>query len=273
MRLVFRMFFCVCVLVGAASANDAALVARYDAALKLPQVFEILRNEGTASALELAETDGSISPSPAWSSRVASIYSVEKMRAAFEDGLRRGNSLAASEPALAFFETDLGRRIVELELAARTALSDEEIAEATKDRARDLSETMPGRRDMYEAFIRVNNLVDSNVMGALNSNLAFYRGLGSNPSFNSMDERTILSSVYEQAGEIREEMEDWTMNFSVLAYELLTDKEMEDYIALSETPAGQHLNKALFSAFDVVFEMHSFELGRAMAEFMQGDDT
>jgi hypothetical protein len=63
------------------------------------------------------------------------------------------------------------------------------------------------------------------------------------------------------------------MNFSVLAYGLLSEEEMQSYIDASDTRAGQILNTALFAGFDKVFELHSFELGRALAEFMVGDDT
>ena len=83
----------------------------------------------------------------------------------------------------------------------------------------------------------------------------------------------MLRQVYQQEPEIRADMEDWTMNFSVLAYGLLSTEEMQSYLDMSRTSEGQTLNAALFAGFDRVFEMHSFELGRAMSEFMAGDDT
>jgi hypothetical protein len=47
---------------------------------------------------------------------------------------------------------------------------------------------------------------------------------------------------------------------------------MDAYIAFSETRAGQQVNAALFAAFDKVFTRVSFDLGRAVALRMQGED-
>ncbi|MCY4335697.1 MAG: hypothetical protein OXC60_13650 [Litoreibacter sp.] len=127
--------------------------------------------------------------------------------------------------------------------------------------------------EAYQEFIDINGFVDNNLAGALNSNLAFYRGLASNPEFRTMDESTMFEQVYQQAEQIRKDMVDWTMNFSVLAYSVLSLEEMQDYIDSSASEAGQVLNSALFAGFDQVFEYHSYELGRAMAEFMAGDET
>ena len=256
-----------------AFADESALVERYMTALKLDEVFDILRDEGVTSAEEIAREDEAITASPAWSSRVDRIYAIDKMEAIFRQGLSTTESFDLSEEALAFFESELGQRIVDIEISARKALSDEDVEDQARDMARALSEEDPRRKKLYDRFIEVNNLVESNLMGALNSNLAFYQGLGTSPLFGNLDEQSMLSRVYGEAEEIRADMVDWTMNFSVLAYGLLTEEEMETYLESAETPAGQILNRALFAGFDQVFELHSFELGRAMAEFMVGDDT
>lgn len=255
------------------TATANAMVDRYFAAFKMEDVFEILRDEGISSALEIAEEEEGISASPAWTSRVEAIYAIDKMDATFRHGLAGAANLDVSEEALAFFEAELGRRIVNIEIDARRALGQDGVEDEMRERAKALEEEDPDRLKLYDQFIDVNALVDSNVMGALNSNLAFYQGLGTNPLFGAMDESSMLSQVYDQEPEIREDMEDWTMNFSVLAYSLLTEKELRDYIAISGTRSGQVLNTALFAGFDKVFAFQSFELGRAMAEFMVGDDT
>ncbi len=256
-----------------AAADTDALIDRYYKALNMNEVFEILHDEGVASAIEMAQEDEGISLSPAWTSRVESIYAIDKMDAAFRSGLTQSRSIEASEKAIAFFEGDLGSRIVDIELSARRALDDDAIEDAAREKAETMREEDPDRLALYNQFIAVNDLIDSNVTGALNANLAFYQGFGSNPLFGGMDERSMLAQVYGQETEIREGMEDWTMNFSVLAYSILTDEEVEQYIEVSDTQAGRLLNTALFAGFDKVFQLQSFELGRAMAEFMVGDDT
>ena len=273
MRFVVTSAIVLCLQTSAVLANSGSLIERYYDALKMDEVFQLLQDEGVEGAVEIAQDDEAITLSPAWTSRARQIYSIEKMDAAFRLGLAEATDLSNSEEAIAFFETELGQRIVDIELAARTALSDDAAEEAAVEMAETLREADPDRVALYERFIEANNLVDSNVMGALNANLAFYRGLGTNELFGGLDEGSMLSQVYTQEPEIRSGMEEWTMNFSVLAYSLLSEEEMSDYIAMSEAPSGQQLNSALFAGFDQVFEMHSFELGRAMAEFMAGDDT
>ncbi|WP_298357685.1 hypothetical protein [uncultured Litoreibacter sp.] len=273
MRFAAALASCFVLSVSPVAASDNDLIDRYFNALNMPEVFEILREEGIESALEIAERDEGISVSPAWTSRVSAIYAVDKMDAAFRLGMGEVSNLEASTEALEFFESELGRRIVAIELDARRALGEDGIEDAMRDRAEAMLEEQPERIQKYADFIRVNDLVDSNVMGALNANLAFYQGLGTNPLFSGMDEQSMLARVYGQEAEIREDMVDWTMNFSVLAYSILLDEELDAYIDASDSRPGQVLNTALFAGFDQVFELQSFELGRAMAEFMEGDDT
>ncbi len=273
MRFLVASVTVLCLQSTAVFANAGALIDRYYEALKMEEVFKILQEEGVQGAIEIAQEDEAITLSPAWRSRAERIYSIDKMDAAFRIGLNTATKLEGSEDAIAFFESELGQRIVDIELAARTALADDAAEEAAAESVEMLRETDPTRIALYEQFISINNLVDSNVMGALNANLAFYRGLGTSELFGALDESSMLNQVYTQEPEIRSEMENWTMNFSVLAYSLLSMEEMEDYVAISQEPAGQQLNTALFAGFDQVFEMHSYELGRAMAEFMAGDDT
>lgn len=273
MRFLISVLFVSLLTTSHVAADSGAMVNRYFAALKMDDVFDILREEGVKAGLEIADEEEGISASPAWTARIKSIYAVDKMDAAFRHALSTSADLASSEEAVAFFESQFGQRVVEIELDARRALSDESVEDAVREQAEVMKEENPKRLELYDEFIRVNGLIDSNVMGALNANLAFYQGLGTNPLFGAMDESSMLAQVYEQEPEIRKDMEDWTINFSVLAYDLLTVEEVQDYIDISETRAGQILNTALFAGFDRVFELQSFELGRAMAEFMVGDDT
>ena len=77
---------------------------------------------------------------------------------------------------IAFFEGPLGRRVVELELSARRALLDEDVEAASRTALEARRADDDPLLDRLEAFISVNDLIESNVVGALNSNIAFYRG-------------------------------------------------------------------------------------------------
>ncbi len=252
---------------------QTALVDRYYAALKMDDVFRILRDEGIAGGEEITE-DGEVQASPSWTRRLQQIYALDKMDAEFRDGMIASGALEGSDDAIAFFETEAGKRIVQIELDARIALNDEALEEDVRQKVETMRADNDPRIELYENFVIVNDLIDSNVMGALNSNLAFYQGMASNPQFGqSLPEGVMLSTVWEQEPEIRESVTDWTMNFSALAYSVLSLEELQAYIDLSASEAGQKFNTALFAGFDQMFEQQSYELGQATAEFMMGDDT
>lgn len=271
-----HLLVCAVTASGVALATPLAaddLIDRYYSALKIETVMQILRDEGMAAGQSMTE-DGQISASPAWTAQLNRIYDIETMDAVFRSGLDDVRDLKRSEPAIAFFETELGARIVDVEIDARISLADESLEAELLSHVEALRDEDPERVELYEAFIESNGLVDSNVSGALNSNLAFYQGLATNPDFGAgMTEEFMLNSVWAQEPEIREDMENWTISFAALAYGLLSNEDLEAYIALSRSEAGQKLNSALFRAFDQVFEIHSYALGRAVADFSQGDDT
>lgn len=136
-----------------------------------------------------------------------------------------------------------------------------------------LREADPARFGLLEEFVEVNDLIESNVMGAMNSNYAFYIGLMEGEAFgDGLTERDILADVWEQEAEIRADTEDWVYSYLALAYDPLTDEDIEAYIALSETEEGRALNRAMFAAFDELFVSISRRLGYGAAGFMAGQD-
>jgi hypothetical protein len=62
------------------------------------------------------------------------------------------------------------------------------------------------------------------------------------------------------------------MPYLAMAYQPLSDADLEAYIAFSRTPEGQVLNRALFAAFDALFNALSRDLGLAAARLMAGQD-
>ena len=127
------------------------------------------------------------------------------------------------------------------------------------------------RAELLAEFAAINDLVDRNVTGALNANLAFYRGLTSGEGFD-MTEGEILDEVWGQEPEIRQDTTGWIFGYMTFAYETLSDDQLRAYIEMAESDAGKELNRALFAGFDAVFGDVSFEMGQATARFSVGDD-
>ena len=152
-------------------------------------------------------------------------------------------------------------------------MADDDVEEAARATWALMPEEDPDRAGRIEAFVEVNDLVDENVEGALNANLAFLRGLDDGGAFpEPMPEDELLAQVWASEPEVRAEMEGWLGGFLSLAYEPLEDEALDAYIAFSESPEGQALNRALFDGFDAMYRGLSGELGRATAAQIAGQD-
>jgi len=113
-------------------------------------------------------------------------------------------------------------------------------------------------------------LIERNVMGALNSNLVFYNGLVDGGALE-MSQADIVADVWSQEESVRDEARDWLNAFLLMAYEPLDKAELQAYIAFYQTPEGKVLNRAMFDAFDAMYEEVSYILGRALARHMQSE--
>ena len=107
----------------------------------------------------------------------------------------------------------------------------------------------------------------------MSGNLAFMTGMASTGAYGSdMPEDQILSDIWAQEDQVRADTSTWLYAYLGLAYSPLSEAEMNAYVEFWESPAGQRLNAALFTAFDRVFRQVSHDLGRAAGRAMQGSD-
>lgn len=250
-------------------------VAALAEVMQIDAVIAILRDEGLdyGESLEAEMFPGQ--GGPRWQGIVGMIYDPGQMRARFDAAFAR--ELAAAPEAVAaatdFFGSEQGQRLLTLELEARRALLDSVVEDAAALAWADLVAAQDPRVALIERFVAVNDLLESNVMGALNANLAFYRGMAEAGAFGAeMTESDMLAEVWAQEPQARADTEEWLYPYLALAYQPVSDADLEAYVAFSESPAGQRLNAALFAAFDAVFIDISQDLGRAVALQVQGDD-
>ena len=253
-----------------ASAEDAGTLFR---ALGMPEIIEVMREEGLdygeTIRADLLQGEGGAG----WTATVSDIYDADAMGRQMLDGFGSRLDGVDLAPLLAFFESERGRRIVELEVSARRAFLDEEIEEAAGVTAATLAEERPDRHALLGQFVEANDLVESNVMGAMNANYAFFMGLMEGDAFGQdLSEQEILADVWSQEAEIRTDTEQWVYSYLALAYDPLSDEDIEAYIALSRTEEGRALNRALFGAFDDLFVDISRRLGQGAAGFIAGEE-
>jgi hypothetical protein len=253
----------------------SATISQLGTVMRLDELFDVLREEGIAYGAELEADMFPAGGGPGWASAVSDIYDLPLMRARFNQALRAG--LASDPQAMTeivdFFSSDLGNRVLGLEIEARRAFLDD----AAEDAARVAADKRRADRDprarQLDRFIEVGDLLEMNVAGALSGNLAFLNGMNeTGVNGVTLPEAEVMEQVWGQEAQIRDDSQSWLHAYLGLAYAPLTDAELDAYIAFWETPAGQRLNAALFSAFDEVFSRVSLELGRAAGQAMLGQD-
>ncbi|MEL7257589.1 MAG: DUF2059 domain-containing protein [Pseudomonadota bacterium] len=270
LSLAFASVFTVLSVVPMARAAGEDMAALIDA-LRVDETVEIMRKEGLRYGSELGEEMLPGVNAKTWQDQVARIYDTEKMAQAVTQGFETALEGKEIAEVVAFFTSETGQEIVSLELSAREAFLSEDTEMAAMDayeRARDENSEL---FQQVETLISDSDLVDYNVMGALNSNLMFYRGLADGGAFE-MSEEDMLADVWSQEGEIRHDSEGWLGAFLILAYQPLEEDELEAYAEFYRSEQGKVLNAAIFEAYDQMYEELSYLLGRAVAQQMQSEE-
>ena len=250
--------------------TDPAAAALFDA-LDLTAMIAVIRDEGLVYGQSL-QADLFPDNGNGWAEQVSAIYDADQMRQLFEQTMRHELDAGLVPQMLAFFNSDLGRRVTGLEISAREALLDDAVEETANQMRDDLAAAKTGRYAGLQRFVEVNDLIEANVSGALNANLAFYQGLSDGGAFPTpMSESDILRDVWTQEPAVRTDTADWLMAYLGLAYQPLSDADLDAYIEFSLTPAGRAVNQAQFVAFDRVFGDISRRLGMAAATHMASE--
>lgn len=266
LRHVLALPFVFLALPAASSQADELLDA-----LGIPEVIAVMQEEGVGYGAELAEDLIPGGPSPSWDATVQRIYSAKKMDTSVREGFRDALGDTDLDPLLAFFQTEQGQRIVRLEISARRALVDEDVEAQARAVFRELEGTGDERLQLLDEFVEINELIEANVVGALNSSYQFYRGLADGGAVD-LSEDEIVSDVWAQEEETRLDTREWLYGYLLMAYGPLEREVIEEYITLSQTEAGAAMNRALFAGFDDMYGDISYALGLAAARQMQGQD-
>ncbi|MBV0911948.1 DUF2059 domain-containing protein [Anianabacter salinae] len=255
-----------------AQAQDSDVDRLYDL-LGFPELLPIMVEEGRSYGDQIRDDLFPGRGGAVWQAEVDRIYDSGRMgetvRAEFAAALD-GTDIG---PMIDFFGSPRGERIVALELSAREAMLDDSVEEAALEAFARLANEDPGRVALLREYAEVNGLVESNVVGTLNSNFAFYKGLGAGGAFpGGMTDSEIAGDVWAQEAAIRESTVDWVYSYTALAYGPLDDDDLAAYVAFSRSEAGQEITRAIFAAFDVLFVDISRDLGLAAAQLVGGQE-
>ena len=256
-----------------ANAQDAAKVDRLASLLHLQPMFDVMREEGVTYGADLDREMLGGAGGIGWQRAINEIYQPDRIWLTFLPVFKSELQDADIDAMIAFFESEPGAKIAALELEARQALLDKTIENASKERFHALSEDGSNRIRLLNELVAANDLVEFNVMSALNASYAFYTGLIEGRAFDpAPSDAEVLKEVWAQEEEIRLDSTEWLYSYMLLAYEPLSDDELRAYIDFSASKAGRALNAALFAAYDGVTVNVSKALGLTTAQFMHGED-
>ncbi len=245
--------------------------ARLNGVLRLDDVVRIMREEGLNLGRDLARDMLPDAGAAVFERQVARLYDLDRMTGMISADLGAmipdGTCLVLTE----FFETPLGGRIVDGEIVARAAFLDRATEDAARQRVADLDPDTDPRLSAISRYILVNDLVEYNVAGSLNSNYMFYRGLVQGGMLQ-MSDQDIVAETWAQEAEARADTLEWLLAYLDTAYSDLSLKELRLYTEFSAAPDGQNLNRALFASFDRMYEALSFGLGLALADVSRAQD-
>lgn len=254
---------------GSRGDADAAQVERVLELMQVDEIIEIMAEEGIAYGDELAQEMFPGRGGSAWDDDLGRIYDVARMqetvRTAFHQLLDPREDITA--PALVFFESPLGQRAIVAETRTRRLMLDEDIEDTARAAGLALEQTDPDYAAQIERFMTANDLVERNVVGGLNSNVAFLTGLAGGGGIGGagLTESEILRQVWSGEAELRADTGAWLTGYLGMAYKLLDTGDLEGYIAFSETEEGKALVDASFAAYDALFNEVSLALGAAAA--------
>lgn len=237
-------------------------------ALGVPQIVEIMRAEGLEYGDTLATDMVPGGSTDGWRATVDRIYDEARMLETVRGVFTQEFGSTDLEPLMAFFASETGQQVVSLELSARTAMREQEIEDAARAAFRDLEGTDSETLATISEFVDTNDLIEANLVGALNANYMFYLGLVDGGALQ-MSEQDILTEVWSSEEETRSDTREWVYAFLLMAYRPLADGVVEDYTALSQTDPGRALNRALFAGFNEMYDDISYALGMAVARQMQ----
>lgn len=263
----------VLVLTTAVAAQATPRAQAVLSSLGADRMIEFMRVEGLAYGTELSEDMFPGRGGARWEAIVSDIYDADRMMETFLEGFVGSFDEEHYAPVEDFYATDIGKEVVALELATREAFLDQAVEDAAREAIAEFEQSRPETFAQIAEFIELNNLIDENVVGALNANFAFMTGLSDGGGFPmALTENQILTDVLAQEAEIRDSSTEWLYSYLLMAYSPLSEEDMETYLELSRTDAGQGLTRALFEGFDEMFVEISRELGLAASQFIAGQE-
>lgn len=268
--------FCLCLMFGLSGPVAAQprmpfpLVARlvWDT-MRMDDLAPLIRDEAVADGARMAGTLFPRGGTGRWAGIVAAIHDPARLRALFVAGMAA--ALPATDPrdvkaGLDFYRSDLGRRLLDREIVARRAMLNPAVEDAARAAFAKARRDDDRRAGQIMRLIDSADLVEPNVVSALNAGIAFaraFQGAGGLPM--PMRPEEILADAWSREPQVRAEARDWIGSYLFLAYAPLTDAQLETAIDFAASPGGRAVSRLMLAGFDAALMQVSRDMGVAAA--------
>lgn len=237
--------------------------------MRFGEIVTIMREEGISDSRELPKDLMMGQVGASWEHALSSIYDIEMMTQTVESLFLGSLGSKNLEGILEFVSSAAWQTAMDLELAARHAMLAPEIEQMAYDSYyQALSKNTRLVRDL-EALVDSADLVEQNVVGALNGMYQFNLGLVDGGLEMGYTEDELLAQIWTEEESIRNDVSEWMFAFLMLAYDSIERQMLLEQIRFFQTSEGRRLNAAMFDAFDGMLNDITYQLGFALAGMMQ----
>ena len=268
MRKLMTAVFMALSTVSSASAD--VYQELYDA-IFLDDIAQVMQSEGNEFVQSIGDTYLEGRSLDRYLAQGAELYDLDGLKLGLVDGLRAELDADTAQHVLDFFVTETGVIAAQLEATARVAISDDAVEDMAKSMV--LSAQGKDRDRIQELLIFIDDLdlVQRNFQGSMNGQFAFLRELTRVEQFG-LDENAILALLAESQEETKNNIKEWLIAFTYMAYKPLSDGQFDAYLTMQRSEIGLELNDALFDIFQNIDEKISQELGRIVATQLSAQD-
>ena len=252
-----------------------AQTAVYDqlySALRLDEIVQIIKTEGIHEANTTAEIYlKSKGQTGTFRKDIEKLYDRTNISTFLLDGVANRLTEDDAQSALAFYSGSLGAKIAQLEASARLAISDDAVESVAIEIAKAAGSKDHQRYKTLTKNIEDLELVEHNMKGAFASQYGFLTELSQADDID-LSQDQILSMLSANEQKLRGEISAWLIGYSYMAYQPLSDEELDAYLDFLTSKPGKALHKALFDVFNALSVETASALGVLIAATREARD-
>ncbi|MBY5932532.1 DUF2059 domain-containing protein [Tateyamaria omphalii] len=225
-------------------------------AMGVPQLIEAFVAEGRDAGQSIDNAFLNGQGGAVWADTVTRLYDPQRMESELRSVMAEELDAGIAEQALLFFESELGTRIIALEVEARHAFLNDTVEEAAKS-----APTASG--EMVSDYLLTRNLIERNADVAVAAQAAFLDGMAdaSGLSDDPPDMERLRARVLVDT-------ESWLRGYNALVQSALSEDDIAIYISFWKTEVGAKVDDALFLAFGQSYTTLSYALGQAAGRLL-----